>query len=324
MLQKPHFWGFFYLFLDSIKIYKMLLQNINLNYLRVFECVYRTRCMTTAAKELHLTQSGVSQHIRSLEESIEAPLFDRLHRKLMPTKEAQKLYFQTRLALKHIEEVLGEISQAQISLKGEVNLGMPIEFGNHKIIPALAHLGQKYPQLKFNMKMDFASPLEGLLLSGELDFAFLDEFVSNKNIETEAIDEEILVLCGTPEYLNRWGPIKSTKAYFEELDYIAYQKGEPVLRRWFIHHTRRKNLNLKVRAQVMDVKAVSGLILENLGLGILPIHLVDSLIQSGIRMHVFAGCGKPLTNKISLSYLKGRQQSTLIKLIMNELKDLIS
>lgn len=84
---------------DGIEICggKMIIDRINLNHLRVFECVYRTKSMTIAAEELHLTQSGVSQHIRSLEESLDIRLFDRIKHKLVPTGEARQL-----LSLIHI------------------------------------------------------------------------------------------------------------------------------------------------------------------------------------------------------------------------------
>ena len=44
-----------------------LLDTLNLNYLRIFMAVYRTGSMTQAARELHLTQSGISQQIKSLD-----------------------------------------------------------------------------------------------------------------------------------------------------------------------------------------------------------------------------------------------------------------
>ena len=66
----------------------MLTSSLNLNILRVFETVYSTRSMTKAAQVLFLTQSGVSQHIKSLEESLEFALFDRLQKKLVPTEKA--------------------------------------------------------------------------------------------------------------------------------------------------------------------------------------------------------------------------------------------
>jgi len=63
----------------------LLIDQLNLNHLRVFECVYRTGSMTAAAKELHLTQSGVSQHIKSLEDVLNFKLFDRIQQRLVPT-----------------------------------------------------------------------------------------------------------------------------------------------------------------------------------------------------------------------------------------------
>lgn len=301
----------------------MILNNINLNYLRVFECVYRTRCMTVAAKELHLTQSGVSQHIRSLEESIEKPLFDRLHRKLMPTKEAQKLYFQTRLALKHLEQVIGEISDIKVELTGEIQIGMPVEFGHHIIIPALAELGKKYPDLHFQIQLGFTSLIQRQLLDAHLDFAFVDEFVANKNIETQKVTEETFELCASLDYLKKYSPPKNRKSYFETLQYIAYQKGEPILRKWFLHHTKRRNLNLNVRARVMDVQAVAKLISQGLGVGVLPGHWLANLKEQGFAIHNFEGCGLPLKNKINLAYLKGRRLSPVVKLVMEELKSMV-
>ncbi len=280
--------------------------------------------MTTAAKELHLTQSGVSQHIKSLEDSLKAPLFDRIHRKLMPTKEAQKLYFQTRLALKHLEDVVGEISKQETTLSGEVRIGMPIEFGKHKIMPAIAQLSQKYQKLKFNMQMDFASKLETQLLAGDLDFAFVDEFLFNKSLTTIVIEEEIIELCASKTYLkNKIPSTKLNKEFFENLDYIAYQEGEPVLRRWFSHHLKRKNLRLNVRARVMDVQAIAKLIQLHIGVGALPQYLIQTMNRQNEELVVLKGSSQPLRNKISLTYLSGRANNGKFKDLSDEIVDLI-
>ncbi len=70
----------------------MLLDQINLNQLRIFERVYRTGSMTRAAEELNLTQSGISQHIKALEDILKVRLFDRVKQKLLPTAEGKFLY----------------------------------------------------------------------------------------------------------------------------------------------------------------------------------------------------------------------------------------
>jgi len=68
----------------------MLIDQINLNQLRVFESVYRTKSMTHAARELHLTQSGVSQHIKALEDVLTLKLFDRIKHFINTPQKASK------------------------------------------------------------------------------------------------------------------------------------------------------------------------------------------------------------------------------------------
>ena len=89
----------------------MLIDQINLNQLRVFESVYRTKSMTHAARELHLTQSGVSQHIKALEDVLELKLFDRIKQKLVPTPSARELYKNTAKSFEDIETILNKLKK---------------------------------------------------------------------------------------------------------------------------------------------------------------------------------------------------------------------
>src|SRR3954464_13772698 len=116
----------------------MLSHDLNLNLLRVFESVFRTKSMTEAAKELHLTQSGVSQHITALEEVLKIKLFDRVKQRLIPTDSGNILYSQSHTSLNEIENVIWQLRGEERSLRGVVNIGMPIEFGNNIVMPVIA------------------------------------------------------------------------------------------------------------------------------------------------------------------------------------------
>ena len=70
----------------------MLIDKINLNLLRIFEKVYETKSMTRSAQELFMTQSGISQNIKHLEEILNLKLFDRIKQRLIPTEKATILY----------------------------------------------------------------------------------------------------------------------------------------------------------------------------------------------------------------------------------------
>lgn len=302
----------------------MHFDQLNLNNLRVFVTVFKHRCMTTAAHELHLTQSGVSQHIRSLEDSLEVSLFDRINRKIIPTSEGERLYQFASPALFTLQEGLVDLVKSPQRFAGLVRIGMPVEFGVNRIIPTLAEIGREYKDLEFSLTLDFASTMNQQLLEGQLDFAFVDDYAMDRRIRTEKVTEEIFLLCCSQNYFNEHKTHSETKAYFETLDYLAYQDGEHVLRSWFQHHTKRKNLDLNVRARVMDVEGLARFILADLGVGILPDHKVEKLRQYGYKIKVFEGSKRPFKNVISLAYLGERQRpihvSRVLEMIQEKLK----
>jgi DNA-binding transcriptional LysR family regulator len=300
----------------------MISNNINLNHLRIFECVYRTRSMTTASEELHLTQSGVSQHIKAFEEVLGVRLFDRIKQRIVPTSAAAALFERCAGSLNGIEQALGELKGGDRQLSGTVRIGMPIEFGNNVVMPLLPRFGQKHPLVRFHLTLDFASVMNEKLLSGELDFAFIDEFAMDRRISIDKVYDEVLDLCVSTDALKRYGPPKHARKYFEALEYVEYQKDAPILRRWFEHHIGSRNLALNVKATVMDVQGVARLIMAGTWAGILPQHLVRKLPKEVNRsLHSFRGCGKPMKNAISVAYLRERSQSPAAQALLVHLKE---
>ena len=78
---------------------------------------------------------------------------------------------------------------------------------------------------------------------------------------------------------------------------------------WFNHHLTNAFIP-NVRASLMDVQGISRIIREGLGAGILPLHVINRINQSGTTLYIFKGCGQPLHNTISLATLEGRTLST--------------
>lgn len=302
----------------------MLIDQVNLNHFRVFECVYRTGSMTTAAQELHLTQSGVSQHVKSLEDMIGARLFDRIKQRLVPTEAARVFYEHCNAGLHRIEEGLLQLKGQGKELRGNITLGVPIEFGNNLIIPLLSRFTRKHPLVKFRLRMGFASAMNEELLKGAMDFAFVDDFKMDKRVATEKVYDEVLDLFLAENLIRNFGAPKLQAGYFESLDYVEYAEGEPVLRMWFAHHLGAKDakhIQLKVKATVMDVQGVARFIQSEAGAGVLPSYLASQLSKNGNALYRFKGCGKPLVNRISVASLRDRTQSPASAALLRFLKE---
>ena len=287
----------------------MLIGSFNLNMLRVFETVYRSLNMTKAATELGMTQSGVSQHIKHLEESLGVIFFDRIKHKLLPTDKAHELAKLCREHLYGLNSGLVEMSGKKEELGGDVYLGLPLEFGNNLILPHLAKFGRLHPQVNFHIKYGHAAEMNKELLSGKLDFAFLDEFKVDYQVATQKITEETLVLSASKKYFlsvfKSEQEIKNSPSFYQSLDYVDYVEGAPVLKQWFDFHLK-KSLHLRIRASLMDVQGMGRIITAGLGAGILPLHVVERLQKQGQDLVIFPGSGKVLLNPISMAYLQER------------------
>lgn len=294
----------------------MILNNFNLNLLRIFETVYRLSSMTKAAAELHMTQSGVSQNIKNLEDMLQVTLFDRIKQKPIPTNKAHELYQFCHPFLISLEGALVSLTEKSAYLKGTVHIGLPIEFGNNVVLPMMAKWAHQHPDLEFRFRYDLAPRLQEDLLEGRLDFAIVDDFSFDQVLEVEKVASEILVLCMTQELFDQQQknlPKKKVadkdRVFFDSLDYVDYVEDAPILMAWFHHHYDFSMFKPRMKAALMDVQGIARMIIDQMGAGVLPLHVVKKLANHGVNLKVIEGKNGPLRNHLNLVKLKKRSLS---------------
>jgi DNA-binding transcriptional LysR family regulator len=291
----------------------MLINNLNLNLLRVFESVYRQQSMTKAAEELFMTQSGVSQNIKNLEELLGVRLFDRVKQRPLPTSQAQELYEFCGGLFVELEDALLRVTNREREFRGVIRVGLPIEFGNNVVLPMISKWLKQHPELHFRFRYDLAPRIQDDLLKGELDFAIVDEFSFDSAVETRPIASEILVLCasaglltGNNNTIESLANKKLGRKFFESLSYVDYIEDAPILQSWFHHHYQFTQFRPSLRGVLMDVQGMAKMVTEDFGAGVLPLHVAKKLKELGHELHVFEGRGEPLINRLSLIKLKKR------------------
>src|SRR4030095_3415578 len=99
------------------------MRKVTLRQMRVFTAVARYRSFTRAARELHLTQTAVSQQIKLLEQEAGLPLFEHIGRTIHVTAAGQELLrYATQVTdlLREAGETLGGMGGLA---RGGVDLG---------------------------------------------------------------------------------------------------------------------------------------------------------------------------------------------------------
>src|SRR5271169_3830126 len=117
---------------------------INLNQLRIFHAVTETRSFTRAAEVVHLTQPGISKHIKQMEEYYGVPLFDRLGKKVALTQAGEILFATTQEVMSSIQAAEQRIDDLKGLRGGKLVLGISFPIGVYILPGVLAALREKY------------------------------------------------------------------------------------------------------------------------------------------------------------------------------------
>lgn len=116
----------------------------SLHTLHVFETAARHLSFTRAALELHLTQAAVSRQIRQLEESLEQPLFVRLHRRVELTPVGERLAADLSLGFTQIAR---SVAQVRGETRERLRLSVEPAFAARWLLPRLPRFVAGEPQI---------------------------------------------------------------------------------------------------------------------------------------------------------------------------------
>lgn len=120
-----------------------------LSWLRSFEAAARTLSFTAAAEEIGLTQSAVSQQIKSLEQRLGTPLFLRKPRGLALTDEGRKLLPQVARALSMLAQATEPFGAAHS--QDIITVATSVSVAQWLIAPGLSSFRAAHPQVRLRL-----------------------------------------------------------------------------------------------------------------------------------------------------------------------------
>ncbi|MEX0366269.1 MAG: LysR substrate-binding domain-containing protein [Ruegeria sp.] len=180
---------------------------INLPYsaLRAFEAVVRHTSFSTAAAELGVSQSAVSQHVKALEEWLGQDLLMRGARQSMPTREGEQL-------AQAISEGLGRISNVCEAIRDRhrdaqtVTISCLPGFAFTWLFPRLLRFDLAHPHLSISIATDTGQrPFSGL----NADIGIRYGLGNNPGYHVERLMEERLFPVCAPSMLEAANALRS-------------------------------------------------------------------------------------------------------------------
>ncbi len=123
-----------------------------MNALRAFESAARLESMSEAADELHVTQSAVSKQVKTLEDWLGEPLFERLHREIRLTAKGRSYFEKITELLSQLDEVTRALAKPQERITVRF-LGYQ-SFNMRWLIPRLASFYAEHPHIQVDISAE--------------------------------------------------------------------------------------------------------------------------------------------------------------------------
>jgi DNA-binding transcriptional LysR family regulator len=171
--------------------------------LHAFLAVARLRSFTSAARELGVTRSAVSQAVQQLEEQLRVVLLTRTTRSVSVSEAGRRLVEAAGPALGQLAAALTEVSAKPGEAVGRLRLSVPRTAVPFVIDPVLPTFRARHPRVEVEVVIE--ERFVDIVAEGYDAGVRLSEAIQRDMVQVRLTDAFRFVVVGAPEYLARHG-----------------------------------------------------------------------------------------------------------------------
>jgi len=267
---------------------------------RVFIAVVETNGISSAARFLNHSPSAVSKQLTALEDSINVQLVDRSNRTVKITDSGKKFYRQCKEILAKVEDAENNLLSTKQTISGKLSFTMSKSLARSSIFDAISEFSKQNPAIRYNIEL--SDEIQDLYDSDN-DFAFrLGTVNDSTRLVAIPLCEVRLIFCATPQYLQRYGVLKS----FDDLAnhhlmLLSPYNFSDVMRNFF--KREKIGLNQEANHATNDIEVVYQSVRSGQCIGLMLDVSVKHELENNIFVDVFPSQVLPSKN-LYLMYKK--------------------
>jgi DNA-binding transcriptional LysR family regulator len=283
----------------------MSIQRASLRQLRVFEAAATHRSFSKAAEILHLTQPGVSMHIKELEANAGLPLFERIGKKLYITEAGQELLTRAREMLRALKDAEDAIDGMKGLKRGRINLAV-VSTAKYFVPQLLARFGKNFPELEIRLAVNNRNSVIEQLIANEVDLAIMGRSPQALDTVAEPFAQNphvIIAAPGHPLAGQRRIPIERVAAE----SFIVREPGSGTrlaMQQFF----EERQLVCKVVMEMASNETIKQAVMAGMGVSFISRHTIDLEIQTQ-RLAVLDVKGTPVIRQWHVAHLAKKRLS---------------
>jgi len=168
--------------------------------LHVFKVAAEGLNFTRAARELHISQPAVTQHIKQLEEHYGQALFVRGPAGLSLTASGELLYEHALRAATAEADLEARLRTDDRSLRGTLKIAASTSIAQYLLPRWLGDFAQAHPQVRLDLRMGNTEEVGAALSAGRVELGLIEGFYSRREFKSERFMEDEIVVVAAPSH----------------------------------------------------------------------------------------------------------------------------
>ncbi|REL34227.1 LysR family transcriptional regulator [Thalassotalea euphylliae] len=253
---------------------------INLNLLRTFCTLVEVGHFTQTAERLFMTQSGVSQQIKKLEQSLKAQLIIREGKSFYLTQNGEQLYQQGQQLLTDANALSTSFTEDS-HYQGKVSIMSPGSLGL-KLYPYLLSIQKAHTELSIDYQFSSNRGIEQALTEHQLDIGLMTALPIGSDIIAQPLTQEPIVLVTPSQFEAPDWQVLQTLGFIDHPD--AQHHAQLLLPANFGEFEHISQFS--IRGKSNQISLILTPVALGLGFTVLPLHAASAFSeQSAIRIH---------------------------------------
>lgn len=284
--------------------------------LKVFCDLVETQSFSKTAVLNAVTQSAVSQQLKSIEKRQGKPLIERDKRRLTLTAEGEIFYRYAREIVRRYEEMEHRIQALGGVVSGTVRLGTIYSVGMLELAPYLKTYLKTFSRVNFRLQYNQAPQLYEEVSNSEIDLGIVAYPRPQRNVDAIPFTEDQMVVIVNPKH-ELAGETAIAPRDLSQFPLILFTPEMPTRRaidRFFRKHSVRANVVMELD----HIATIKHAVEVDIGISIVPLNAVEHEIGRGTLTHL-SFTDKNFSRPLGILYRKGRSLSVATQKLLDVL-----
>ena len=263
---------------------------MQISNLKTYCDLVETKSFSKAARLNGVTQSAVSQQLKSMETQFDMLIIDRSQKKFRLTPQGGKLYASFKDIIRLYEKLECELQEMSNVVSGTIHVSTVNSIGLHELPNRLKAFIKKFPTVNVRVEYRRSNLVYEDIQNGSIDLGLIAFPVKRKDLSIIPFAEDQLVLALHPSH-----PLAKQKSVklkdLQGIEFIGFERDIPT-RQATDKYLRQAGVEVVMVMEFDNVETVKRAIEINAGVAILPASTIrNELAQNQLRELPLAGSG---------------------------------